>query len=219
MKIDIDGPDYEVLNSFDGQFEELRLLAARLEVNFFGGPDDWEHTFHNTDRFMRARGFELLGLDVRNYAMAALPSPFAITTPAQCMTGRPFQAEAFYARDPVGEDFRELGRTMSSEKLAKLAAILSVWSQPDGAAEVLFSFRDKLSELLDVDVGIEILAGQAQVQNGVKKALSYQDYIALFESGAPSFYPAPWSPLTRPTLGARLRAAFSAFVEPDANSR
>lgn len=217
MKIDIDGPDYEVLYSFDGQFDALGLLAARLEVNFIGGSEDWEHTFHNTDRFMRARGFELLALDVRNYAMAALPSPFAISTPAQTVTGRPFQAEAFYARDPVGKDFSELGRTMSSEKLAKLAAILSVWGQPDGAAEILLTYRDKLSELLDVDLAIEMLAGQAQ--SGAKKAHSYRDYIALFESGASSFYPVPWMPPTRPTPGARMRAAFNAFVDPNSISK
>ncbi len=71
-------------------------------MNLCGGTAETEHAFHNTDRFMRERGFELLALDVRTYAMAALPSPFAITSPAQTVTGRPFQAEAFYARRSGG---------------------------------------------------------------------------------------------------------------------
>ena len=215
MKIDIDGPDFEVLHSFDGQFDDLGLLSARLEVNLNGGSDAWEHTFHNTDRFMRARGFELLALDVRNYAMSALPSPFAITSPAQSVTGRPFQAEAFYARDPAGPDWSALGAAMRPEKLAKLAAIFSVWNQPDAAAEILLAFRDRLAGVFDVDVGIELLAGQAQAQTGAATALPYRDYIAAFEAGAPSFYPPPWLPPSPPTARGRLAAAFKAFVDPD----
>jgi hypothetical protein len=215
MKIDIDGPDFEVLHSFDGQFDDLGLLSARLEVNLNGGSDAWEHTFHNTDRFMRARGFELLALDVRNYAMSALPSPFAITSPAQSVTGRPFQAEAFYARDPAGPDWSALGAAMRPEKLAKLAAIFSVWNQPDAAAEILLAFRDRLSGVFDVDVGIELLAGQAQAQTGAATALPYRDYIAAFEAGAPGFYPPPWLPPSPPTARGRLAAAFKAFVDPD----
>lgn len=187
LKIDIDGPDFHVLHSFDDKFDRLNVLAARLEVNLCGGTDPTEHTFHNTDRFMRDRGFELLALDVRNYAMAALPSPFAITSAAQTLTGRPFQAEAFYARDPAAPDWRSMGESMSVEKLAKLAAIFSVWGQPDGAAEILKQFEEKLRPLIDIEIGLDLLAGEAQLTRA--KALSYQEYMAAFESDAPAFYP------------------------------
>ncbi len=210
IKIDIDGPDFEVLHSFDGQFDALGLLAARLEVNLNGGPDEWENTFHNTDRFMRTRGFELLALDVRNYAMSALPSPFAITSPAQTVTGRPFQAEAFYARDPVGLDWREIGDAMRPEKLAKLAAIFSTWKQPDAAAELLLTFRGKLTDVFNVDIGLELLAGEAQ--SGAEAAIPLKDYIAAFEAGAPRFYPPPWVPQSPPTPQGRFTAAFKAFM-------
>lgn len=188
LKIDIDGPDFHVLHSFESKFDRLKTLALRLEVNMYGGADPTEHTFHNTDRFMRARGFELLALDVRNYSMASLPSPFAITSPAQTQTGRPFQAEAFYARDPAGPDWRHIVDGMSAEKLAKLAAILSVWGQPDGAAELLQEFRAKFVGLFDVNVALDLLAGQAQMHRA--KADDYASYIAAFEADAPSFYPA-----------------------------
>ena len=219
MKIDIDGPDFEVLHSFDGQFDKLGLLSARLEVNLIGGTGDWEHTFHNTDRFMRARGFELLALDVRNYAMSALPSPFAITSPAQSVTGRPFQAEAFYARDPASPDWRAVGDAMTPEKLAKLAAIFSVWNQPDSAAELLLVFRSKLMGVFDVDTGLELLAGQAQMQTGAVQAMPYPAYIAAFEAGAPSFYPTPWLPYTPPSPRGRLTAAFESFIAPNSASK
>ena len=214
MKIDIDGPDFEVLHSFDGQFDDLGLISARLEVNLTGGPGDWEHTFHNTDRFMRARGFELLALDVRNYAMSALPSPFAITSPAQSVTGRPFQAEAFYACDPAGPDWPALAASMRAEKLAKLAAIFSVWNQPDAAAEILLFFRDRLTSLFDIDVGLELLAGQAQSLGGAATAMPYRDYMTAFEAEDPSFYPAPWTPYVPPHAGNRFAAAVKAFLDP-----
>jgi hypothetical protein len=215
MKIDIDGRDYEVLNSFDGHLDGLRLVAARLEVNLFGGAGDTENVFHNTDRFMRARGFELLALDVRTYAMSALPSPFATTAPAQTVTGRPIQAEAFYARDPVGKDWHALAATMTPEKMAKLAAIFSVWNQPDAAAELLLQFRAKLQDVFDVDTGLELLAGLAQV--GSKPALPYKDYVTLFESGSPRFYPTPWTPWRPPSIRRRFAAAWNAFKNPDAD--
>lgn len=212
LKIDIDGPDFHVLHSFDGAFDKLDLLAARLEVNLSGGVGVHEHTFHNTDRFMRERGYELLGLDVRTYAMAALPSRFAITAPAQTVSGRPVQAEAFYARDPAGRDWHQVGTSLTTEKLAKLGAIFSVWGQPDAAAELLLAYRDRLRLFCDVEVGLELLAGQAQEQ--ARKALPYRDYIGEFEAGSPSFYP-PDTTIPPRTFMRRLRAGWTALRRPE----
>lgn len=216
LKIDIDGPDFQVLHSFDGKFDSLGLLAARLEVNLFGGVGPTEHTFHNTDRFMRARGFELIALDVRTYSMHVLPAPFAITAPAQTVTGRPYQAEAFYARDPAEKDWAERAAAMSPEKLAKLAAIFSIWNQPDSAAEILIAFRPRLRDLIDIDTGLELLAIQAQPNT--ESPLSYNDYITAFVSNAAQFYPPVHVPLPPPpprTLRHRLKGAIRAFLDPN----
>jgi hypothetical protein len=189
LKIDIDGFDFDVLNSFDSYFDPLQLIAARLEVNLYGGVDDTHHSFHNMDCFMRSRGFELARLDVQTYAMSAMPAPFAITAPAQNFSGRPYQAEAFYARDPAAPEQTPGALKLGPEKLTKLATILLVWGQPDGAAEILLKHRYELQEVLDVDLDLQLLAGQAQ--GGADTALSYRDYVAAFEAGAPSFYPPP----------------------------
>lgn len=212
LKIDIDGPDFQVLHSFDGKFDSLGLLAARLEVNLCGGTSPTEHVFHNTDRFMRDRGFELLGLDVRTYSMSALPSRFAITAPAQTISGRPVQAEAFYARDPAGVDWRQMGSAMRTEKMAKLAAIFSAWQQPDAAAELLVEYGSKLRPLFDIEVGMELLAGQAQLDATI--ARPYADYIAAFQAGDSSFFP-PQRRVPPRTLRRRVQAAISAMQNPD----
>jgi hypothetical protein len=213
LKIDIDGADFRVLNSFDGLFDEFRVSAVRLEVNFFGGPEETLHTFHNTDKFMRKQGFDLFLLENRHYSARALPAKFDITSPAQTVTGRVFQGDAYYARDACRDDRRDPMAGYGPEKIAKLAAIFSIWNQPDGAAELLVNFRERLAPLMDVNRGLDLLA--AQTQPNVEKPLSYADYMALFASDSSLFYrQPPPPPPPPPTLRDRLRAARRAYDDP-----
>jgi hypothetical protein len=208
LKIDVDGPDFRILNSFDGLFGQLGILAVRLEVFMFGGISDTAHTFHNTDRFMRQQGFELIRLDTFPYSKRALPARYRNPTPSVTVTGRLYHGEAHYALLPSVDD-----ESLSAEKLIKLAAIFSAWDQPDGAAEILLVFRDRLASLLDVDAALDVLA--AQTQAGDDDPLPYRDYMALFATDSPRFYPAPpkppeppWQPPARPTFFQRLQAAW-----------
>jgi hypothetical protein len=214
LKIDIDGPDFKVLNSFDGLFEKLGIIGVRLEVNMHGGTGDTMHTFPNTDLFMRRSGYELVSLDSRHYSMRALPARFAITMPAQTVRGRILQAEAFYVRDIAGAEYRQVGAALSNEKILKLAAIFSAWDQPDGAAEILVTYRERLSTTLDIDKALDLLAAQTQYADGEKdevEILSYRDYMAAFAADSPEFYPAPHRHTPKPKLLQRLRAAWTAL--------
>ncbi len=178
LKIDIDGSDYRVLKTFDGRLEPLGVLGVQLEVNFVGSGAPDEHAFHNTDRFMRRRGFELFRLDVRNYSSRALPARYVWPTPAETVSGRPFQGEAYYARDIDAPG-------LDAQKLAKLAAIFSLWDVPDLAAELLVAHRGALAPLLDVDRGLDLLAAQIQAERPIK--LGYQAYLRSFEADDRSF--------------------------------
>jgi hypothetical protein len=200
LKIDIDGSDFLVLKTFEGKLVELGVLGVQLEVNFVGTGDDSEHAFHNTDRFMRQQGYELFRLDVRTYSTRALPARYVWPTPAETVTGRPWQGEAYYARD--------VDAALSPEKRAKLAAIFSAWSVPDAAAELLLAQRDSLSTVIDVDKALDLLALQAQSDRGTR--LGYQAYMRTFESDAPSFYRREGNI----SLGERLAAAWRAFRKP-----
>jgi hypothetical protein len=206
LKIDVDGPDFRILSSFDGLFGQLGILAVRLEVFMFGGISDTAHTFHNTDRFMRQQGFELVRLDTFPYSKRALPARYRYPTPSVTVTGRLYQGEAYYALLPSVDD-----KSMSADKLIKLAAIFSVWEQPDGAAEILLAFRDQLAPLLDVDAALDVLAAQTQAGDD---PLPYRDYMALFAADSPRFYPPPkppeppWQAPARPTFFQRLQAAW-----------
>jgi hypothetical protein len=201
LKIDIDGSDFRVLRTFEGRFASLGLLGVQLEVNFVGteGPD--EHAFHNTDRFMRGQGYELFRLDVRNYSSRALPARYVWPTPAETVSGRPFQGEAYYARDVDAPG-------LSAAKRAKLAAIFSLWDVPDLAAELLLAHRSALAALFDVDRGLDLLAAQQQPDRARKRG--YRDYLAAFDADDRWFY----RPEGNIGLGERLSAAWQAFRRP-----
>jgi hypothetical protein len=211
LKIDLDGPDFRVLNSFDQVLSRLNVIAARLEVHFFGGADDTEHSFHNTDRFMKAQGFELVKIEPVTYSMAALPAPFEWARPAQTVRGRAMYGEAYYIRDLASDEWSHVAASMSDEKLAKLAAVLSIWEQADSAAEILLKFRDRLRGVLGVDGALDLLA--AQVQPHETEPLSYKDYVALFEAQSPKFFPPVWQ-TRKPSYLKKITTAWKTFCNP-----
>jgi len=207
MKIDTDGIDWQILQSFEGRLP-ANLLAVQMEVNFVGDGAADEHSFHNTDRFMRRHGFDLFRLDVRNYSSRALPARYIWPTPAETHSGRPFQGEAYYALDLLGPNGPARLAGLTAEKVTKLAAILSAWDVPDAAAEILLGCRDRLKPVIDVDRGLDILAGQAQGDRA--RPLDYRSYMARFESDPRDFY-RPEGPIP---LRERLAAAWQAYLRP-----
>jgi len=189
IKIDIDGDDFDVLQTFDGSFRTLGVLGVAAEVNFVGGVEAHEHTFHNTDRFMRRNGFDLFSLTTRPYANAMLPSRYQLSIPAQTLTGRPLQGDAIYVRDVFQED--DDPGLLSVEKLLKVAAIYSLMGLPDMAAEVVVKTKDRLSRHIDARAALDALAAQTQAPVLAKGRgpLSYADYMAAFARDDASFYP------------------------------
>jgi hypothetical protein len=208
LKIDIDGADFDILQTFKGRFDPLRVIAVQLEVNFVGAGASDEHSFHNTDRFLRSEGFDLFRLDVRNFSTRTLPARYIWPTPAETVSGRPFQGEAYYARDVLAPHRAGAAGSLSTEKLAKLAAVFSVWQVPDAAAELLTGKRDRLAALFDVDAGLDLLAAQTQTRR--RRPLSYRDYMATFEADSPDFY-RPEGPIP---LRERLKSAWRGYWHP-----
>jgi len=183
LKIDVDGTDYDILQSLTGWYDKLQILGIGVEVNFFGSAADTGNTFHNIDRFLKSHGFELFDITVRRYSMQDLPSQSKRHSyPAETEFGRPFQGDAFYARDVCALGQRHFARDLCDEKLANLAAIFCLFGLPDCAAELLVTVRDRLASLIDVDRGLDLLAAQAQP--GRKDPMSYRDYIVDFENRA-----------------------------------
>ena len=187
--------DFVILSSIRDELESMKVLGACLEVNYFGTASPTDHTFHNTDRLMREAGFDLFGLTVRPYSVAALPARYALNMPAQSLVGRPLQGDALYFRDLCAPHNWGLALTMGPEKIAKLAALFAMTGLPDHAAELLIKFRRRLAGLFDVESGLELLAAQLQELAPINEPpLRYRDYMAAFKRDDRRFYPTVFPP-------------------------
>ena len=187
LKIDVDGPDFEILNSFDLAFDTLGVLGVGIEVNYFGSAADTDYSFHNVDRFMKARGFELFGTTVRRYSLASLPSPYVSNFPAETEFGRPLLGDALYIRDLGRHEHDEFAAQLPLAKLLNLICIFAAFNLPDCAAEITLRFRERLSDSCDVERILDLLAAQAQ--GSIERPLTYREYLRRFESHDPIFFP------------------------------
>jgi hypothetical protein len=191
IKIDIDGEDFCALNSCEGIMNSQRVLGFMLEVNFYGEACETDHTFHNTDRFMRRHGFELFDLTVRRYSRKSMPAPFTLSVPAQTKWGPPTYGDALYVRDVAGTVEHRPPFPMSNDKLLKLVAINEIFGLPDCAAEVLTAWREQLSQVVDVTRVLDLLTPDVD-----GRRLSYHAYVETFSNDVTKFYP------KNPKLGA-----------------
>jgi FkbM family methyltransferase len=186
LKIDVDGADFEILNSFDLALEALAVLGVGIEVNYFGSAADTDHTFHNVDRFMKTRGFELFGVTIRRYSVAALPSQYVWSIPAESQFGRPLQGDALYVRDLANPEYDEFVARLPPTKLLNLICVFAAFDLPDCAAEIAVRFRDRLDAGGDVDRILDLLA--AQVQPPTQQPLGYREYMRRFHVHDPIFF-------------------------------
>jgi len=184
LKIDIDGKDFDVLNSFEHALAELSVLGVGVEVNFCGSDSETDNTFHNMDRFLKARGFELLALSTRRYSVRALPSRF-LGGAGPTENGRVLQGDALYARDLASGLYDDFANSLSPDRLLNLTAIFAIFRLPDCAAELALNFRTTLSKKFDVDKMLDLLA--AQEEGATSSGASYRQHVEGFEHNPKSF--------------------------------
>ena len=183
LKVDVDGPDLEVLESARDVFGDSNVLGVGLEVNWFGTSSPTEHTFHNTDRFLREQGFALFGLTFRRYSRIDMPAPFEFEFFAQTRFGQPYQGDAIYIRDLAADHLAAQAASYSPDKLIKLACIYELVGLPDCAAEVLNRFKSRLS-FGDPDHLLDALTPPL-----LGEQLPYREYIARFNRAPDLFLP------------------------------
>jgi FkbM family methyltransferase len=187
VKIDIDGRDLDVLHSLDAALDQFGILGLMVEVNFFGSDAETDHTFHNTDRFLKSKRFELFDLTARRYSLATLPAPYVFNRPGETQFGRILQGDALYLRDLATSINVDLASHMTADRLLNHICLFALFRLPDCAAEVALQFRDKISPVCDVDLLLNLLAVQAQT--GARSPLSYEKYLSRFEASDSMFFP------------------------------
>ncbi|MBV1901863.1 MAG: FkbM family methyltransferase [Kordiimonadaceae bacterium] len=189
IKIDVDGQDFNILKTLKEDLATRQVLGLAIEVNYVGSHLDHEHTFHNVDRFMREQGFDLFGLEVRPYSAAALPFPYRYDFPGNTIKGRPLQGDAFYFRDLCADHTQNFARNLSSASLLKAVAILSLCNLPDSSAEIVLKFRERLDEIIDTSMLLDLLATEVQVLSSNQQGMSFKDYKTAFTASDPYFWP------------------------------
>jgi FkbM family methyltransferase len=183
LKIDVDGKDFEILNSFDRTLDDLKIMGVGIEVRVWGSDEETDGTFHNVDRFMKAHGFELFNLSLRRYSTTALPSRFVARAPGATELGRVHHGDAMYARDLGSGLYDELAKSFSTDKLLNLAAVFAIFDLPDCAAEVATKFRAQLAMLGDVDRMLDRLTAQLERSRDA----SYRRHMERFENEPQEF--------------------------------
>jgi hypothetical protein len=183
LKIDIDGGDLEVADSFRAHFDRMQILGVGVEVNFFGSDHPTDHTFHNMDRMLRQCGFDLYGLETWRYSTSALPSRYTWGGPGPTQKGRILQGDAFYLRDLCAPQTMEFARQLTPIKLFNASLIAALFDQPDVAAEIILRNRDAISSIVDVERALDLLANQLRGDD-----VSYKDHMAAFVRDDSSFY-------------------------------
>jgi FkbM family methyltransferase len=186
LKIDVDGKDLEILHSFEAALMDLGIVGVGLEVNFHGTDAATDHTFHNMDRFMKARGFELMNLTTRRYSLSALPSQYLLTVPAQGRSGRILQGDALYVRDLASAEHADLAARLGPHKLLNLVCVFATFDLPDCAAEVVLRYEQHLAPYCDTARVLDLLAAQGQPGSGPK--LPYRELIERFDRADPMFF-------------------------------
>jgi len=183
VKVDVDGCDFEILESLKEHFKKVEVLCIIMEVNWVGSECPTDHTFHNTDRFLRSHGFDLFNFDVRRYSLRALPGRYECPFPSQSEFGRPLQGDAVYARD-LGDPAAQSPFKLTKEKVLKLAALFDMFGLPDHSAEVLITHREKVGP---VEPLLDYLA-ESSTEEGKG---GYDAYLKRFLADDPVFYPPP----------------------------
>jgi Methyltransferase FkbM domain len=184
LKVDVDGPDIDVLESAGDVLTDSQVLGVAVEVNWFGSGNPSEPTFHNIDRLMRERGYALFGITVRPYSRTDLPAPFLRDLYAETRFGQPYQGDAIYARDLAAPDQQDFAGAYPAEKLIKLACIYELIALPDCAAEMLNRFESRLAAFGDTEALRDALTPPL-----LGETLHYREYISAFEQEPHLFLP------------------------------
>jgi hypothetical protein len=184
IKVDVDGPDLDVLESARDVLAAKQVLGIAVEVNWFGTANPTEHTFHNTDLLLRRQGFTLFGATFRRYSRTDLPAPFEHEIYAQTSFGQPYQGDAIYVRDLAAPDQQDLAGSYPADKLVKLVSVYELIGLPDCAAEVLNRFRPRLAPFGDTEALLDALTPPL-----LGEKLTYREYISRFEEEPHLFLP------------------------------
>ena len=190
LKIDIDGADFDILQSLKGASTASTSSPCSSRSTSSEPTSPTSIPFTIPTASCAAQGFDLFRLDVRNFSSRALPARYIWPTPAETVSGRPFQGEAYYARDVLAPHRaggrRRIRATRSSPSSRRYSRLGMCLTPPPSCCS---RAATSLTALFDVDAGLDLLAAQTQPKPPPAAALS-RDYMATFEARPARVLPA-----------------------------
>jgi len=186
LKVDTDGSDYDVLRGAANLLASPQLFGVLIESQFQGDfQSDRANVFANIDRFLRAKGFQLVDLSTWRYSRAVLPSKFVYDIPAQTLRGPVLWGDALFFRDYGHPEYERLtGYKIDITDVLKLAAILEMYDLEDCSAELLIKYGDRLPASLQLDTLLNLVTPAM----GEHK-MTYGQFNQYFEKNIGEFYP------------------------------
>ncbi len=185
IKIDVDGPDLEVVISTQDILKSHGVLGFAVEVNFTGSYFDADNTFHNMDRLLRSMGYALFDIAVRHYSRKDLPAPFLYNIFAQTSFGQSIQGDVLYLRDVAAPQYHKVwDDKLRPTQILKLAALFEMFNLPDCAAELILAHRGDLSGLIDVGELLNVMTPPLRGQT-----VTFAQYQEAFHSQMDLFFP------------------------------
>jgi hypothetical protein len=136
LKIDLDGPDFSYLQDYFSNANHLPQFVS-LEINYQGSGNSNSNTFHNTDRYMKNLGYNLVAITSRTYSNKALPSRFQYNIFAQTVKGIPLQGDALYLK---------LNKYVFVEEILRDILILDAFNLEDQAAKLILENYSLIGE-------------------------------------------------------------------------
>jgi FkbM family methyltransferase len=179
IKLDVEGAEVDVLASASRHLGDGTLLGVLSEIRFHreinGSPP-----FAELDFLLQKAGLRLFDLQFHHQSRRVMPYPgledyrlpngeqfFAYTTHGQIQDG-----DALYFRDLLVEANRPVHGQISPLTILKLCTFLEIYSFNDCAAELIITFRENLSSIVDCDRVLNLLATGMAGQ-----AISHEQYI------------------------------------------
>ncbi len=197
LKIDLDGPDYAILQDFFAHKKNLPQFIS-LEINYQGSGDSELNTFHNTDRLMKSLGYNLMAISNRTYSNKSLPSRFQYNIFAQTIRGIPFQGDALYYKRSIYKNAGELMRDV---------VLLDAFKLEDLAASILLENTD-LIESKEREIILNALTREVWGD----EFKSYSDLMTMWEKNKEHFFPESPTQATPDFSQIRIKVLFKVLL-------
>lgn len=178
MNLEIGEAGFDVLISAQRLLKSKPFLGVSMRVNFHGGAYETDHSFGNTDRYLKQAGYELFALTVHLYSRMALPARFRGNSLGRTVSGIPLQGNAVYVKQAVMKE-----RAVSETDLLRSLGVFDLLGLRDCLAHLLILNEERWGEAFPIRFLLNCITPEDK--EGRK---DYDQYLRSFSHDPHSFF-------------------------------